>query len=680
MSNAMKRMMIAGGLALVIGGSAIPLAQTSPTWVVGDVFVAIGKGQYEVRSNAGALKQTITIGLGLQKKEVSGCWFDSQFNLYTTDFNATKVVKHQLAPPHTQSIFADTAIAAPDGHSESVVMAVNGDVYVGHAGNANGSGSKSIVKYSSAGGAALASYTPAVENRGTDWMDLSTDQRTMFYTSRGRLIKRFNVDTNTQLGNFADLTATTPTGQAFAIRLLPPFDGTGGLLVADNVNIKQLNGSGAVVRTYDATNENAWQALNLDPDGVHFWAGGFASGKLYRFNIASSTHDLGPFQTAGGGALMGLCVMGEPQTQVWPLQLSNTTGTTVLQDVTAKFGDPAATGENDFYSFSTWRLRIRVKPNQSIVSAVSFTPQSTTLSCNTSDPNDFDCRFTSTPAQCVPFFKDPSASGGLPTTDPYRCAYYRVKDMPLCSASSPGSCPFDEEFVPGTNDILSEILMNMTNPPQSVFDVTPYGPAPKGNPRMMRDPDSVSTGTLANQFFIDATTAIIDWPAFGTGTPNDYSPVQRVPSTAGGGCATIISPTSSGFNSGSAKKFIIEVTDQTASNGSCTGNPVADATGFPNNITLAIAGTGSNNTLVIFCDTPGNSLGCFTPINGQPGRYQSTVDLPASILPPDPVNPYFFAVTSVNVPSANPATQGPGKFPPTGRLYFVCPSGSNCGS
>jgi hypothetical protein len=374
--------------------------------------------------------------------------------------------------------------------------------------------------------------------------------------------------------------------------------------------------------------------------------------------------------------------MGEPQNQIRPLNLSTGAGGTVLKDITAPFGDPAAIGDDDFYSFSTWRLRIHVKANQpGIVAAVSFTLQSTSLACNPYDPNDFDCRFTATPAQCVPFFKDPSASNSESSLDPYRCAYYRVKDMPLCQASNPGACPFAEEFVPGTNDILSDILLNLTNPPSTVFDVSAYGPAPKGNPRLMRDPDSVNTGPLADQFFIDATTAVIDWPAFGTGTPNDYSPVQRVPSTAGsgGGCAEIIKPDKDSFNGGSAIKVRIRVTDGPRVNGVCTGNPLLGATSGTSNITLAIANP-ALNVLEIYCETPGNSLGCFKEVPTSPGEYQSTVDLTDPPFTPSTDHAYFFAITSVNVPSANPATQGAGQFPPTGRHYFICPKGGKCGS
>jgi hypothetical protein len=290
----------------------------------------------------------------------------------------------------------------------------------------------------------------------------------------------------------------------------------------------------------------------------------------------------------------------------------------------------------------------------------------------------------------VPFFKDPSApTGGVATLYPYRCAYYRVKDMPTCKSSEPGNCPFNEEFVPDpnapngkSNDILSEILLNLTNPDPGAYNIALRFPGngDKGNPRLMRDPDSVTDPPLGNQFFIDATTAVIDWPAFGTGTPNDYSPVQRFTSNpvGGTGCVDIIKPDSDSQNGGSAIKVIIEVrTGPRGTNGLCQGALVPDLVTSEKNITLAIANPGKN-VLVIYCDTPGNSLGCFTPVNGQAGRYQSTVDLTNPPFDPDIVNPYIFAVTSVNRPSADPGQQAPGGFPPRCRNIWICPTGQNC--
>jgi hypothetical protein len=109
------------------------------------------------------------------------------------------------------------------------------------------------------------------------------DQCTLFYTSEGRLVKRFDVCANTQLTDFATL---PNDGYAYALRLLPPVDGTRGLLVADNSDIKRLNGIGNVVLTYDIPGKDNWFSLNLDPDGTSFWSGDSTTREFYRFEIA----------------------------------------------------------------------------------------------------------------------------------------------------------------------------------------------------------------------------------------------------------------------------------------------------------------------------------------------------------------------------------------------------------
>ena len=139
-------------------------------------------------------------------------------------------------------------------------------------------------------------------------MDLATDQTTMFYTSEGGRILRYDVGADAQLADFANIGGSN----FFALRLLPPGDGSGGLLVADNADVKRLNGSGAVVQIYDAAGENNWLPLSLDPNGTSFWAGDFITTNFYRFNIATGAIEVGPI--ASGAApfgLNGLCVLGE---------------------------------------------------------------------------------------------------------------------------------------------------------------------------------------------------------------------------------------------------------------------------------------------------------------------------------------------------------------------------------
>ena len=286
-------------------------AGASTTWQVGDVFAGVASGQYKAYSNAGVFKETLTDGLG---GFTTGCSFNPALDkLYTTNFSSSRVVVYNDASPHSIAQTINTALQG-GAAAESVVFAANGDFYVGHAG-----GNLDVQRYNAAG-VFQQSYNVATEDRGSDWIDLAADQKTMFYTSEGQRVMRYDVATSTQLTDFALLPGS---GAAYALRLLPPGDGSGGLLVAQSSNIKRLNGAGTVVQTYDATGEDSWFSLNLDPNGTSFWAGDFGTNRFYRFNIATGAIELGPIAT--GGNLFGICVKGELTAAVGSIVLTPAT-------------------------------------------------------------------------------------------------------------------------------------------------------------------------------------------------------------------------------------------------------------------------------------------------------------------------------------------------------------------
>ena len=273
----------------------------STAWNVGDVFVGVGSGQYQVYDNNGVFKETISDGLG---GFTTGCSFNPPLTrLYTANFTNGKVVVYDDPSPHPIVQVVDTDATSPGGQSESIAFARNGDYYVGHP-----DGNDLIQRYDAAGNL-LAILTVAVDQRGTDWIDLAANQTTLFYTSEGRAVLRYDVIAG-QLANFAALPGA---GTAYALRLLPPGDGSGGLLVADEGDVKRLDASGAVVQTYDVAGENGWFALNLDPNGTSFWSGDFGTANFYQFNIASGAVELGPINTGTGFlTLFGICLKGEP--------------------------------------------------------------------------------------------------------------------------------------------------------------------------------------------------------------------------------------------------------------------------------------------------------------------------------------------------------------------------------
>jgi hypothetical protein len=223
---------------------------------------------------------------------------------------------------------------------ESCVLDASGDIYVGTA-----DGDRDIYKFDTAG-TLLAQYDPAVGPRGTDWIDLAADQCTMFYTSEGNDIRRFDVCTNTQLSDFAtDFTAPAAATDCYALRIRT----NGEVMVACSDRVYRLSATGTVLQQYLAAayGESFFFALNLDPDDMSFWTAGLNSGDVYRINIATGLL-ITTFNAAPGG-VFGLAIFGEiTAAQPGRLTLSpkadtNPVGTEhcVTATVTTVGGDPA---------------------------------------------------------------------------------------------------------------------------------------------------------------------------------------------------------------------------------------------------------------------------------------------------------------------------------------------------
>ncbi len=266
----------------------------------GDVFAAVdgGLGSVKHYNSSHVLLETLNTGAS---GFTTGMAFDSAGNLYVTHFSAGKVYRFAQATGALMEAggFVNiTAIAGVGGQDpESIVFDAAGNFYVGTA-----DGNRDIYKFNAAG-THLATFNVATGPRGSDWIDLAADQKTMFYTSEGGIIRRFDVSTNTQLADFANV-----GGVSYALRLL----GDGGLLVAHTSNILRLNAAGAVIQIYDDPSvSNNWFALNLAPDGTSFYSGDVTSNaNFYKFDIATGAI-LAKKSTAPAGTLAGLAVAGE---------------------------------------------------------------------------------------------------------------------------------------------------------------------------------------------------------------------------------------------------------------------------------------------------------------------------------------------------------------------------------
>lgn len=265
-------------------------------FTVGDVFVSVANGRvqwYRPSGTSVSLIDTLDTGLG---GFTTGSAFDASNKLYVTAIDAGRISVF-----NTDGTLSGAFGSFPFTRPESIVFDQNGDVYVGQAG-----GSGDIVKLNAAG-TFLESFDVETENVGSDWIDLAADQRTMFYTSEGKRVMRFDVVSNTQL---ADLTNSLPGTRAFALRIIPS---TGDILVADSEVVVRINGmTGSVLQTYLSTeNLGGLFALNLDPDGISFWTADFNTAEVYKVDILTGDVLL-QFNTGTGPiTVFGLSVKGE---------------------------------------------------------------------------------------------------------------------------------------------------------------------------------------------------------------------------------------------------------------------------------------------------------------------------------------------------------------------------------
>ena len=282
----MKKWLVLLLCACVVFGLGLSKAH-AVTWVKGDIFAAL-IGQVNVYDSGGNFLESYITGGGNFN---TGMAFDFPGNLYVTNFGVNQVSKVTgPTDPHNVSLFASQG-----GNPESIARDLAGNLYIGSASSGD------IVKYNTSGNVLLNLHNVGQANRA-DWIEINAaNTKILVAEDTVKGIQVLDIATNTN-----DAPITSQYGN-FALRLLS----NGDILVANSEDVKLLDGSGNLLRTYDVAGEDSWFALNLDPDGTSFWSGNFGSGKLYKFDIASGnllqTLDTG----AGNYSLFGVAVFGE---------------------------------------------------------------------------------------------------------------------------------------------------------------------------------------------------------------------------------------------------------------------------------------------------------------------------------------------------------------------------------
>lgn len=270
---ALAAMLVVFSLELQARQLWIPFVTFGP----GDVFVSLETGPVQWWGADGLPRRTLPATVGGTGE---GLAFDAAGNLYVTRW----CIDAQCSAGNTVEKYNTLGLplGAVGGTFDCQPHAIffhAGSAYVGQA-----ACRQTIVK--TALGPTFAptdEFTVAVENYGVFWMDLGPDNCTIFYTSVGPNVKRFDMCTRTQL---PDLNAEPlPDGQTHDVRGLPD----GGAIVSSGQVIVRLSASGAVVRTYEVPGEGAlWAGLDLVGDGT-FWAGNYFSSNVHRFDLATGT-------------------------------------------------------------------------------------------------------------------------------------------------------------------------------------------------------------------------------------------------------------------------------------------------------------------------------------------------------------------------------------------------------
>lgn len=317
-------------------------AQSNPAdWSVGDVFAGTGNGSYQVwhsanpsaRNPSYSILQTLSDGTanggGTNGGATAGCAFDLAYRLFGTNSTDGFVDRYAIDNgDNNHSIAQQLASASGASLTQSVVFDGGKNLFVGYAGGAAG-GFGTIEHWAKDTNPASVTYgqytfvsafSVPIDNTGPGWIDLAADGHTIFYTSEGRKIYKFDSSQPVSANNpvvWADLSTLggNYAGTLFAIKILGPnYDGSNGVLVADQNNVKLITAASGIIisaQIFKFKQNSNLQALTLDAFNptTTLWAGDASTNNLIQFNF-STGKSIVTLNTGAGTTLGGVCADG----------------------------------------------------------------------------------------------------------------------------------------------------------------------------------------------------------------------------------------------------------------------------------------------------------------------------------------------------------------------------------
>ena len=234
---------------LVLGCIGIAFGSSKPAgaatvFAPGQVFASVGGSQVNVYDpTSGALDNTLNDGTS--EPYPAGSVFDANGNFYVADDINGTISKYSPTGAF------DGTFASGLTNPLSLVFDNQGNLYVGQQ------GTPYIAEFNSSG-QSIGNFGPLTTGEtGDDWIALSSDQCTFYYTTETDVIYRYDKCTNTQLSTFN--VAPFTGDDAFEVQILK----NGDVLVADSESDIMLDPNGNVIDTYSCASMQGCSASSL---------------------------------------------------------------------------------------------------------------------------------------------------------------------------------------------------------------------------------------------------------------------------------------------------------------------------------------------------------------------------------------------------------------------------------
>lgn len=374
------------GQALV----TVTAATVGPAPSAGDIYISGTSGTIERRKSDGTLVEGLYIG---HNDIIGGIALDASGRLFVTDASP------QAGTPSVNALYVfdqngNPSSFGPDGTpANSLSFARHGNLFT-----ASATGPQ-IIQHAS-DGTVLATFTPAIDAGAVDWIDLASDQCTMYYTYGPAVVKRFDVCAKVDAPDFA----ATSVRVAHDLRIRS----NGQVVLAGGNEVVLLNTDGTVALQMGSGLSPSFNALALDPDGTSVWVGD-QTGQVFHFDLSTGAQ-IGQTIVTNFTSVHGLAVVGEqrvgtlgpnctlnvsPNPGVAFLAISATGNCTNASTATLDFGDgtpvqDAASANHVYSSAGTYTITLKGTDTNGLTDIAT---QSVTIQAN-QPPS---CRLTVNP-------------------------------------------------------------------------------------------------------------------------------------------------------------------------------------------------------------------------------------------------------------------------------------------